>query len=53
VIEQAIEKYPEINLEESFMIGDSTVDLELAINMGIKGFGVDIGHDTRKIIYTN
>ncbi|MGP4039204.1 D-glycero-alpha-D-manno-heptose-1,7-bisphosphate 7-phosphatase [Gracilibacillus sp. D59] len=43
MIEQAMRKYPEINLEESFMIGDSVDDIKLAINMGIKGFGIDIG----------
>jgi D-glycero-D-manno-heptose 1,7-bisphosphate phosphatase len=43
MIRQAIHKYPKINLEESFMIGDSAADVELAINMGIKGFGIGIG----------
>ncbi|QGH36695.1 HAD-IIIA family hydrolase [Gracilibacillus salitolerans] len=42
MIEQAMQKYPEINLEESFMIGDSVEDLRLAINMEIKGFGIGI-----------
>ncbi|RSL35397.1 HAD-IIIA family hydrolase [Salibacterium salarium] len=43
MVKQAIHKYPEININESFMIGDSTVDIELAINMGIKGFGIGVG----------
>ncbi len=48
MIKQAIHKYPEINLEESFIIGDSAVDVELAINMGIKGFGIGVGSNYKK-----
>jgi D-glycero-D-manno-heptose 1,7-bisphosphate phosphatase len=48
MIMQAIEKYPEINVEGSFMIGDSAVDVELAINMGIKGFGIGIDSNYEK-----
>ncbi|RCW64540.1 D-glycero-alpha-D-manno-heptose-1,7-bisphosphate 7-phosphatase [Saliterribacillus persicus] len=43
MIQQAIEKYPNIKLKESFMIGDSAVDIELAIRMKIKGFGIGVG----------
>jgi D-glycero-D-manno-heptose 1,7-bisphosphate phosphatase len=55
MIKQAIEKYPEINLKESFMIGDSAVDVELAINMGIKGFGIRVGsnYEEENIIQLN
>jgi D-glycero-D-manno-heptose 1,7-bisphosphate phosphatase len=45
MIEQALESHPEINLSESFMIGDSTVDVELALNMNIKGFGIGFGSE--------
>ncbi|SHM45689.1 HAD-IIIA family hydrolase [Gracilibacillus kekensis] len=45
MIQQAINKYPNINLIESFMVGDSAVDIELAINMDISGFGIGIGAD--------
>lgn len=45
MIKQAIENHPEINLAKSFMIGDSPVDIELAINMNIKGFGIRVGSD--------
>ncbi len=48
LIEQALKDHPEINLSESFMIGDSIVDIDLAINMKIKGFGIRVGSD-----YTN
>lgn len=43
MIRKAIMKYPNINPEHSFMIGDSIVDVELAINMKIKGFGLGVG----------
>lgn len=43
MILQAIEKYPNIKLTESFMIGDSAVDIELAIGVNIKGFGIGVG----------
>ncbi|WP_058308221.1 HAD-IIIA family hydrolase [Gracilibacillus massiliensis] len=45
MIQQAINKYPNINLMESFMVGDSPVDIELAINMDIGGYGIEIGAD--------
>jgi D-glycero-D-manno-heptose 1,7-bisphosphate phosphatase len=48
MIEQAIDKYPKINLEDSFMIGDSADDVNLAINIGIKGFGIGIGSNDNK-----
>ncbi|WP_225986063.1 HAD hydrolase-like protein [Psychrobacillus glaciei] len=43
MIKQVIGKYPGINLGESFVIGDSAVDIELAIYIGIKGFGIGVG----------
>lgn len=43
MIVEAIKKYTGINIEESFMIGDSIVDVELAINMGMRGFGIGVG----------
>jgi len=42
MIRQAIMKYPNINTEQSFMIGDSIVDVELAINMEMRGFGIRV-----------
>lgn len=52
LINQAIRKYPTINLADSFMIGDSECDVELALNFGIKGFGIGITHEQRNgIIY--
>lgn len=42
MIQQAIEKYPAIELEESFIIGDSIVDMELAVRMDMAGFGINV-----------
>ena len=43
MITDALKKYPNINISESFMVGDSTVDIDLAINMKMKGFGIGVG----------
>ncbi|WP_318616081.1 HAD-IIIA family hydrolase [Sporosarcina sp. YIM B06819] len=43
MITEAIKKYTGINIDESFIIGDSIVDVELAINMGMRGFGIGVG----------
>ncbi|WP_096189604.1 HAD-IIIA family hydrolase [Evansella halocellulosilytica] len=43
MIKQAVKKYPDIDLEQSFVMGDSNVDLELALNMDMKGFGIGVG----------
>ncbi|MGN7410827.1 D-glycero-alpha-D-manno-heptose-1,7-bisphosphate 7-phosphatase [Sporosarcina sp. SAFN-010] len=52
MIRQALKEYPDIDLSKSFMVGDSAVDVELAMNMKIKGFGIGIGseYDDKKII---
>ncbi|MDJ0332867.1 HAD-IIIA family hydrolase [Planococcus sp. S3-L1] len=42
MIDQALKKYAAINMAESFMIGDSLVDVELAANAKIKGFGIGV-----------
>nr|WP_172370613.1 HAD-IIIA family hydrolase [Sporosarcina jiandibaonis] len=43
MITEALKKYPDININKSFMVGDSVVDIELAINMKMKGFGIGVG----------
>lgn len=48
MIKQAISKYPGISLGESFVVGDSAVDVKLAINIGIKGFEIGIGSNYKK-----
>ncbi len=42
MVQNAIEKYPTIELDESFIIGDSIVDMELAIQMNMVGFGINV-----------
>ncbi len=55
MISQALEKYPDIQIDQSFMVGDSNVDVELALNMKMKGFGIGFGESYReeKIIQIN
>ena len=43
LIEQALAKYPDINLNESFMCGDSVSDMECAKQMGLAFYGIGIG----------
>ncbi|ADU29216.1 D-glycero-alpha-D-manno-heptose-1,7-bisphosphate 7-phosphatase [Evansella cellulosilytica] len=45
MIKQALLNHPEINLSESFIIGDSIVDVQLAVNLNMKGFGIGVGSD--------
>jgi D-glycero-D-manno-heptose 1,7-bisphosphate phosphatase len=55
MIKQALEKYPTIKIEQSFMVGDSKVDVELAVKMKMKGFGIGIGdsYQVKNIIQIN
>jgi D-glycero-D-manno-heptose 1,7-bisphosphate phosphatase len=46
MIERAIEKY-DINLKESFLIGDSLVDMKSAENAGIRKILVKTGYGTK------
>ncbi|TLG70252.1 D-glycero-alpha-D-manno-heptose-1,7-bisphosphate 7-phosphatase [Culicoidibacter larvae] len=41
MIKQALTDYPEIELENSFMVGDSQVDIGLAKNFDLKVFGIN------------
>jgi D-glycero-D-manno-heptose 1,7-bisphosphate phosphatase len=41
-IEQALNMYPTIEIEQSFMVGDSRSDIELAAKMKMKGFGIGV-----------
>lgn len=42
LVEKAINKYPEIDLNRSFVIGDSPSDVELGNRIGITTFGINI-----------
>jgi histidinol phosphatase-like enzyme len=49
MINQALEKYPTIDLSESFMVGDSAGDIGLAERFGMAAYG--IGLPPSKISY--
>jgi len=43
LVKKALEKYPEIDLKDCFIVGDSLCDVELGARLGIKTFGIGIG----------
>lgn len=45
LIEQAVSKYPNIDLSSSFLCGDSICDMECAENAKIKFYGIHVGND--------
>lgn len=48
LLNQALSKYPEIEVEKSFMCGDSLSDLEFAKRAGLKFYGIKIGKESIK-----
>lgn len=42
LIKMALKKYPEINLKDCFIVGDSLCDIELGEKLGIKTFGIGL-----------
>ena len=49
LIEMAINKYPDIELNKSFIVGDSISDVELGNKLGIRTFGINV--DSRNFNY--
>ncbi|WP_243140847.1 D-glycero-alpha-D-manno-heptose-1,7-bisphosphate 7-phosphatase [Candidatus Galacturonibacter soehngenii] len=45
LFEQATLKYPNIDLDESLLVGDSFCDIELGNRVGIKTYGINIKSD--------
>lgn len=45
LVDRALNKYKNINLDESFIVGDSLCDVELGNNLGIKTFGLNVHSD--------
>ena len=45
----AINKYPDIELNKSFIVGDSISDVELGNKLGIRTFGINV--DSRNFNY--
>ncbi len=50
LVKMALEKYPEIDLEDCFIVGDSLCDVELGERLGIKTFGIGIGKKEGKTV---
>jgi D-glycero-D-manno-heptose 1,7-bisphosphate phosphatase len=50
MIKMALEKYPEIDLENSFIVGDSLCDVQLGERLGIKTFGIRLDKSKGKTI---
>ena len=42
MIEQALEKYPNIDLEQSFIVGDSACDAKLASRLDMRFYGIGL-----------
>ena len=42
LINQALNKYPSIDLDESFYVGDSLCDMQLAKNFNLTFYGINI-----------
>lgn len=42
LINQALYKYPDIDLEESFYVGDSLCDMQLAKSFNLKFYGINL-----------
>ena len=53
LIKAAIDKYPTINLNESFVVGDSICDAELANNVGVAAYGIGFDYDYDKFTRIN
>lgn len=50
MIKMALEKYADINLDESFIIGDSMCDIQLGKSLGIKTFGIKLKDEEEKVV---
>ena len=50
LVDMAIKKYKEIDLDNSFIVGDSWCDVELGDSLGIKTFGIKV--EMKNIKYT-
>lgn len=50
MIKMALEKYPEIDLENSFIVGDSLCDVQLGEGLGIRTFGIGLDQRDGKTI---
>jgi D-glycero-D-manno-heptose 1,7-bisphosphate phosphatase len=42
LVDMALKKYPQIDLNKSFFVGDSLCDIELGNGLGIRTFGINV-----------
>lgn len=50
MINDALSRYPEINMKESFLVGDSVNDMKLAEHFSLRSFGINVEYgDSKKI----
>lgn len=45
MINDALSKYPEINIKESFLVGDSVNDMKLAESFNLRSFGINVDYE--------
>ncbi|AHM58265.1 histidinol-phosphate phosphatase family protein (plasmid) [Peptoclostridium acidaminophilum DSM 3953] len=45
MIKDALSKYPEINMKESFLVGDSVNDMKLAESFNLRSFGINVDYE--------
>lgn len=50
MIKIALEKYPQIDMENSFIVGDSLCDIQLGERLGIKAFGIGLDKEEGRTI---
>ena len=50
MIQMALDKYPQIDLEESIMIGDSEADEGLAFNIGLRFYRIDYNRSIKDVV---
>lgn len=53
LIDMALKQYPQIQLDKSFLVGDSITDIELGNKIGIKTFGINVKTELFKYIQIN
>ncbi len=49
MIEAALAKHPSIDLQHSFLVGDSPCDIELAVQVGLRAFSIGFDSGRRSV----
>lgn len=53
LVNQALNRYPSIVLEESFIVGDSVCDIQLAQNLNMTSYGIRVKSDIPRSFIIN